>query len=602
MLKRCLILAAARTMLLIGALALVSDCPAFAQSTGTLTGTVVDPSGAVMAQVNVSCRNTQTGVASQAQTNQEGLFRFPDLPIGKYELIVTQPGFERLVRSGLEMLTGHTVDLTLQLQVGQSTQTVEVSGAAPIVQTTTSELQTTFTTRNTSELPLNGRNPLQLVVLTPGARISDVGTAGNQEENSGVTTNGLRPLDNNYELDGSLYLNREFDSAPALPNPDALQEFTVKASNYSAAESGAGATIQLSTKSGTNDFHGSAFEFLRNDKLDGRNFFARAVTPFKRNQFGGTFGGPIKRDKTFFFGSYQGTRVSGGANPTQATVPTAALRSGDFSGFSKTIIDPLTGKKFPGNIIPADRISPLSAKLLGYVPLPNAPNMQVTETPNSQVVDDQFIARIDHTLTRNDHLTGRYSFDEYDYNRLTSAFDTIYARNLFLDQNLVVSDTHSFTPALAFLGSFGYTRVSRTQVPTEPVTLQALGQNVPEAIANAHPELRVNVNGYFNLFSGGGIAATPQIFEYRGRFTWARGQHLLQFGMDIERDTMYSIDTSFASGTTTFNGSRTGLASVKSSGDAFADFLLGLPNDFSQGGRTAQNLYETKWQPWIQDD
>src|SRR5262249_20164740 len=172
----------------------------------------------------------------------------------------------------------------------------------------------------------------------------------------------------------------------------------------------------------------------------------------------------------------------------------------------------------------------------------------------------------------------------------------------YRDQNLVMSYTHIFSPELLFTGSFGYTRVARTQVPTEPVTLQQLGQDVPGAIPRALPELRANVNGYFNLFSGGGIAAQTRIFQYRARFTWSRATHLIQFGMDIERDRLYSDDTSFSSGTSTFNGTRTRSSSFSNSGDQFADFLLGLPNDFTQGGRTPQDFYETKWQPWIEDD
>jgi hypothetical protein len=397
-------------------------------------------------------------------------------------------------------------------------------------------------------------------------------------------------------------VNREFNSAPVMPNPDSLQEFTVKSANYSANESGAGVTVQLSTRSGTNQYHGTLFEFLRNDNFDARNLFSTAVTPFKRNQYGGTLGGPVVKDKTFFFVAFQGTRVSGGANPTSATVPSAAMRAGNFSSLSKIIVDPTTGQPFPGNIIPSTRFDPLSVKLLPYVPLPNLPNLLVTETPNSHIDDDQVIGRLDHSFSLKDRFSARYSFDEYDYNRLTSAFATIYARNFFRDQNLVVSDTHTFSPSLILFGSFGFTRVARTQIPTEPVTLQGLGQNVPEAIAEAHPELRVNVNGYYNLFSGGGLGAPSNIYQYRGRMAWAHGRHFLQFGMDIERDTMYSYDRSFASGSTTFNGSRTSSPAFPNSGDAFADFLLGLPNDFSQGGRTPQDFYETKWQPWIQDD
>jgi len=576
----------------------------FAQSTATLTGTVVDASEAVVPDAEVVCRNTATGLTYTVRTNAEGLFRCPDLPIGAYELTVTHTGFARLVRGGLQLLTGLTVDVRLQLKVGETTESLQVTATAPVVQVTSSEVQTSFDSRHTRELPLNGRNPLQLVVLTPGARLSNVGTLGDQEENPGVTTNGLRTIDNNFQMDGISYLNRQWDTPPLLPNPDSLEEFTVKSSNFSAADSGAGAVVQLATRSGTNQVHGSAYEFLRNDALDARNFFSAVVTPFKRNQYGATLGGPLVKNKAFLFGSYEGTRISGGANPTRAVVPTAAMRDGDFSALSKAIIDPQTGQPFPGGIIKTDRMDPLSVKLLDIVPLPNLPNMQVSQTPNTHINDDQFTVRFDHNLTSKDHFTTRYSLDEYDYNRLTSAFPTIFARNFYRDQNLVVSDTHSFSSPLLFTASFGYTRVARTQIPTEPVTTQALGQKVPTAVAAAAPELRVNVNGYFNLFSGGGINSTARDFQYRGRFSWARGKHFLQFGMDVERVLLFSNDTSFASGDNSFNGTRTSSPdpAFKGSGDAFADFLLGLPNRFFQGGRTPQDLYETKWQPWVQDD
>ncbi len=239
-----------------------------AQTSGTLTGTVVDSSGCVVGEAIVKAQNVQTGVVQESVTNTDGLFRFPNLRIGAYEIVVVRPGFERLVRSGLQLLTGQTIDLTLQLQVGQPSQSVEVAAAAPIVQTTDSAVQTSFTSRITRELPLNGRNPLQLVVLTPGASLSGVGTQGNQQENSGVTTNGLRTIDNTYELDGSLYVNRMFNSAPILPNPDALEEFTVKASNYDASGSGAGTSVQLSTRSGTNQYHGVRVRVIRNNDVE----------------------------------------------------------------------------------------------------------------------------------------------------------------------------------------------------------------------------------------------------------------------------------------------------------------------------------------------
>src|SRR5262245_59114284 len=257
------------------ALAVIS-AGVYAQSNSSLTGTVVDPSGAVVANANVFCRNTQTGVGINRPTNADGLFRFSDLPIGEYELTVTVPGFETLTRRGVSLLTGHTLDLRLQLEVGTARQAVEVSATSSVVQPTSSEVQTSIDSRSMRELPLNGRNPLQLVTLTAGA--IDAGGGGNfQAANGQVAVNGNRGTDNTFEIDGLSYTDVHFGTAPILPNPDTLHEFTVKSSNFAASQSGAGASVQFSTRSGTNQFHGSAFEFLRNEDLDARNFFAAST-------------------------------------------------------------------------------------------------------------------------------------------------------------------------------------------------------------------------------------------------------------------------------------------------------------------------------------
>ncbi|HEV2418768.1 MAG TPA: carboxypeptidase-like regulatory domain-containing protein, partial [Terriglobia bacterium] len=349
--------------------------PSRAQSTALLTGTVVDPSGAVVTGAAVVCRNTQTGLSYKAQTNAEGLFRFPSLPIGEYEVTVSHAGFESLVRNGLDLLTGHSVDLHLELQVGASVQTVQVTSAAPVVQPTSSVVQTTVASREIRQLPLNGRNPLQLVTLTPGTFLTYTGTEGNQQENQGVTTNGLRAPDNNYVLDGMEYINREWDGPPTLPNPDALQEFTMKSSNFSASLSGPGATMLLSTRSGTNQFHGSVYEFVRNDATDSRNFFSTTVSPYKQNQFGATFGGPLKKDKAFVFFSYQATRQIGSSSPSNITVPTAAERNGDYSASNRVIVNPSTGKPFQNNMIPQGSFDALAVKLYQpLVPLPTLSN------------------------------------------------------------------------------------------------------------------------------------------------------------------------------------------------------------------------------------
>ena len=244
-----------------------------AQSTGSIRGTVSDSSGAVVPDASVTVTNTQTAQKRSTQTTSSGVFVFPDLPIGPYALEVTKAGFNAQKREGTQLLTGQTIGLDITLNVGSQTESVSVSADTQQIQTTTSTVAQTIDEKQMQDLPLNGRNPLQLTTLTPGARLTNTGTESGQQDNQGLTVNGLRATQNNYQLDGALYVDRFFDSVPILPSPDALQEFTIQAANYSAAYAGAGALVQLSSRSGSNQIHGSAFEFFRNTVLDANNYF-----------------------------------------------------------------------------------------------------------------------------------------------------------------------------------------------------------------------------------------------------------------------------------------------------------------------------------------
>jgi hypothetical protein len=235
----------------------------FAQATGRITGTIVDSTGASVPGVKVACTNLDTGLARTADTNQAGIFEFPDLPIGQYQIVMTRQGFQTQKTAAIPLVTGQVLGLKLTLQVGDVNQSLTVTAEAPLVQSASSSVQSSVTERQMQDLPLNGRNPLQLTTLTPGTVITDVGTESGQQDNRGITVNGLRATQNNFQLDGSIYTNRFFDSVPIMPNPDALQEFTIQSSNYGAEHGGAGALVQLSTRSGTNQLHGTAFEFLR---------------------------------------------------------------------------------------------------------------------------------------------------------------------------------------------------------------------------------------------------------------------------------------------------------------------------------------------------
>ena len=596
---RCL-----HTAVLLSLSMLLPVLPSMGQSTARLSGSVVDATHAVLQGAKVVCRNIETGLTHEAATNAQGLFRFPELPIGPYRIEVSAPGFKTLARGPVELLTGHTVDLPVALELGEVTQRTEVIGEIPLVQTATSDVQTTIDSRSMRELPLNGRNPLELVALTPGADFTDTGTIVGQQDNTGVTVNGLRSNDNNFQLDGAGFNNAHFGSAPTLPNPDTLAEFTVQSSNFTARESRAGAVVQLSTRSGTNRFNASLFEFLRNERLDARNFFDAERGPFKRNQMGGTAGGPIVRNRTFFFGSYQATLKRGGLNPKLLTVPNAALRAGDFSALaSRLIADPLTDQPFPGSIIPRSRFDPISVKLLELVPLPNRTDT-TARLPRDEGQDDhQFLVKIDHRLSPANNLSVRYFYDRNDLMRDTGSVPGVYADNRFRNQILTVSDSHAFGAALTATGSLSYSRSKRLQTPISPIYNGDFTDKVPLGSKVAEPELRVNVTNYYNLSSGGPLTFDPKSVSARAQFAWSRGKHLVQFGADFDHSSEFAADTSTGAGNWTFAGSRTRVSTIPGSvGDAFAAYLLGLPSSFSQLGTDFQELAEYKIQPWIQDD
>ena len=511
----------------------------YGQSTGRLSGVVVDVSGAAVPQANVTCENIDTGLVSETTASEQGLFRFPELPIGTYQLSVRHPGFRELIRQDIVLLTGHVLDVRLMLEIGQLTESIEVTGAAPLMQVASSEVKTTYDRREMTDLPLNGRNALQLVILTPGARFSGGGFGG-QQVNQSISVNGLRMSDTTFELDGGSYTDRAFNSPPALPNPDALEEFTVQSSNVSAREAGAGAVVQLSTRSGTNVFHGTAFEFLRNDKLDAIAHGAKSKSPFKRNQFGGTFGGPISKDRLFFFGSYQRTTVRGTPNVKVKLVPDAAMRTGDYSGFTRVLVDPANGKPFPGNVIPSNRQDPVALALIDNVlPLPNDGNY--LRVPKESGTDmDQFLARGDYLLGPSNRLTGRYFFDQQDENSDLNSAPGVFRNQSFRNQSLSLRDTHIFSPSLVLTNSFTYTRNRSMNYAVTPMTLAEAGATFPSGRPEEPlRELRVLMGGgYMRMFTGGNFGYLPRTIEWRSAASYSRGKHFLQFGggrMELSR-------------------------------------------------------------------
>jgi hypothetical protein len=589
-----------------------------AQAIGSIRGTVVDSSGAVVSGASVVAVNTATTVSRSEVTNQDGIFVFSDLPIGAYQLQISKTGFQAQKRDGIVLLTGQTLDLHISLIVGSETQSVEVTSAAPLIQTASSSIQASVDQKQMQDLPLNGRNALQLTTLTPGTSLTTTGTEAGQQDNVGLVVNGLRATQNNFQLDGAIYNDRFFDSVPILPNPDALQEFTVQSANYSAEYAGAGALVQLSTRSGTNSIHGTAYEYLRNTVLNAKNYFQQTVPPFKLNQFGGTAGGPIIKDRTFFFFAAEDLQQRSSPNPISIQVPTAAELGGDFSSLLAkhiALFNPATGAPYPGNKIPTAMDS-LSAKLAQkyLTPLNSNPTTGLFNSTSNQNIDStQYLIKIDHVVSTNNHLSGRYFYNQDNFQRPFNAPTGFFAANLFRNQSVIIADTQIFSPTFTATFAASAGRFARTQIPEAPglQSLQDLGQNVPlgspgEAI---FPGIRANISGFVDIFSGGALTQDSTSFDYKASAVKVLNAHTISFGGEFERDRIDADDYSYTPGDNTFNGERTAAPTgatlptgTTTSGSALADFYLGLDSQFYQDNGRKFYLRENRPSLYVQDD
>src|SRR5882672_7431653 len=331
---------------------------------GQITGTVTDPSGAVIAGATVTLTNPATKMQRDTTTNIDGLFNLPALPPGVYNLQVDAKGFPKQMRENLELQVGQVDKVDFTLQVGNVAETIQVTGGAPVLQTETAELGTVIENKRIVDLPLNGRNYLQLVSLAPGATTNGPASSQGQQRMGGARNSfalnvaGQRVHFNHYLLDGIENTDPNFNTYLLLPSIDALQEFKVESGIFQAEYGRAIAQINVSTKGGSNSIHGAVFEFVRNASMDAKNFYDRGnapIPPFKRNQFGATVSGPIVRNRLFWLFSYEGLRERKALSRT-GILPNAQQRAGDFSNLSTSVVDPLTTVPFPGNIIPANRI------------------------------------------------------------------------------------------------------------------------------------------------------------------------------------------------------------------------------------------------------
>jgi Carboxypeptidase regulatory-like domain/TonB dependent receptor len=605
---------------------------------GNVIGTVTDPSGAAVSGAQITIDNVGTGVSTQVTTNESGNYTAPNLPAGNYTISITAAGFQKFVQQNVTVNVSQSIRVDASLQVGQATQEVTVSAAPPGLETDRAVVQTQLSAAQVSSLPIPNRNFTNLALLTPGSVLNTFQHAAseNPQQSTLVNTGGQEFAGTNYQLDGMNNNDTVLGITMVNPAVDSVGSFTAQSNNYDAEYQATGNVIQVETKSGSNEFHGSAFEFLQNNVFQARDPFTqglhapgtpappnRGIPALRWNQFGGSIGGPIKKDKIFFFGDYQGTQRRIGASQS-LRVPTAGERAGDLSDLGVPIYDPATGNPdgtgravFPGANI-AGRISPPSAKLLAALPLPNiastdpaAPNYATSAVENYNT--NQFDVRGDYFTTEKLRVFGRYSY--LAANITAPGPFGLYGGNAFpqwgfsglsdaLNQNVASGATYIFSPTLLTEMRFGFSRY-RVTVSAQDQTTQLAndvgipGLNLPgKPDTNGLPNLTINGVGAFN--GTGGLAMgyscncplheRETLLDFVNNWTKISGNHTFRFGTTIELAWNLRLPSDqHRAGVYEFDSSVTADAGVPGSGLGLASFMLGDPSSFNRFAQISTN-------------
>ena len=608
--------------------------PAYSQdTTGTVTGTVMDAQHAIVQGASVTLRSTEQGALRQAISNQQGIYEFRFLTPGHYSVAAEQTGFRRTVQNGLTLTVGQSMRVDLVLEVGDIEQAVSVTGSSSeMLKAESSEVSQVIDTKQVQDLPLNGRNFADLIPLSAGV------TTGMQgETNGGYNLNGSRSDSNSFMVEGqdNTDINHNLLMAPPI---DSIQEFQIQTASFS-SEYGrtGGGIVSVQLKSGSNQFHGSAFEFLRNDLLDANNFFANDIPvaagqteaqrlALRQNQFGGTLGGPVVHNKTFFFVDYQGTRSAQGGTTIQS-VPTLLEREGNFSrtlaSGTPLYNDSLTGTIFPGQTIPASQLDPAAVRIANLYPLPNTPG---TFIPGQGTINNytasglttnevnQFDVKLDHYFSTKDSLSGHYSFDQ-GAETIPAAFgngtvgpcigcDSVMDMLAGSPQNrgqlAGINETHTFNRT-----SVNEFRMGVTRNWTFYQTADG-GRNLATADGIANVNVSPSTTGlpWFDFSPSPSWTGTSPFTPEVGGFTdWQtsdnlsllHGRHSIRIGFDMNRRANNTVGDFFGKGAYIFDPFFTG--------NAFADFLTGRPLVIEQTltpGTTG--LRGQEYGAYVQDD
>jgi len=590
-------------------LAALSVSASAQQITGSIRGTIFDPSGAVVQGAAVSVQQAETGLVRATTTNRDGAYVLIELPIGHYQVRAEAKGYQKYLQEGITLEVNETAVVSIRLKLGAETQQVEVNADAELVQSTSSSLGQTVMQREILDLPLDGRNFSQLGTLQPGVVPLTPGlleAGGPARENQAYAVDGQRPESNNFLIDGADNVNAVDAGFVLKPPIDAIAEFKILTHNAN-AEFGrnTGSTTNIITRSGGNAYHGAAWEFLRNDVMDASDYFTQSVQPLKQNQFGATFGGPIVRDKTFFFAYYEGFRNRQGET-VPATVPSSAERQGNFAELCTSLnaaIDPSTGLcsnpqgqlTFFGTPVPFNQltlftpINPIATNVLPFFPLPNEGSNGFIGTETLVENNDQFGLRLDHYLSHTDTLNFRYM---YSSGPTTDPLSPVGANVPGFPvgeddraQNFVAQDTHIFSPTTIAVARFSFLRNKflldehlNHQSPSD------LGFQYDPTLPLAAGPPFIQIGGYASVGDPitGPRNTFQNTFDLSGSLSWIRGRHELKFGGGYRRDQINALQGIATNGFFVFEGVPSFEDFIYN--DGFANYLSGNPVVFLQGG------------------
>jgi hypothetical protein len=609
-----------RTKLL--AFVVFAALPCFGQTFGEITGVVTDPSTALVVGATVTVSNPATNLTRTATTNNAGNYTFPSLLPGVYSVKVEMPGFQGEIRGSVELQVQQVARIDFQLKVGSLTEAVEVVSGAPLLNTENATVGTVIENRRIVDLPLNGRNFISLVALSPNVNANFANSFGGAGSRQGgdrtqqqFSVAGMRREFNYFTLDGVANSDVNFNTYLFLPSIDALQEFKVQTGVYSAEFGHEAAQVNVSTKSGTNEYHGALFEFLRNSKLDARPYaFTNVVpekNPFKWNQYGFTLGGPVQipkrfdgKNRLFFMSNYEGFRLRNQTQTVYSTAP-AAMRTGDFSQLlpGTLIRDPLNNNQpFPGNIIPKARLDPIALGLLEFFPQPNVAGAGLVNNYlalDRNITDkDQFSQRLDFVENGRSSWFGRYSWQD---ERVVQPLLKLNGTNLLVNvKQAMFSNIRILSPNVVNEFRFGYNGFFNSngrELAYKRDVVNELGIPLlsdPPPAAWGIPLINISGFSTFGDQTDGPYVTNDHTFQWIDGVSWTRGAHAIKLGGEIRRDRFNQAGNQFVRGSFILQGQATGYA--------FADYMLGYTQRDENSAGLAVTQFRATSQAYYAND